>query len=656
MIPLTISNLALVVGVAVVLFVLEPAARALRASSRCRSSTSWPSGSPHASTPRCWPCRPSRPSWPPWSRRRVAGVRVVKGFGAEPVQLASSAARPRTSAPPRCGRRGHPPALPAGDRPPAVARAHRRAGHRRPPGARGTMTIGGLVAFNAYVALLVWPLRTIGMTVAFGAARRGGARAGQRGALDRADRRRPAPSHGAAGPRRRPARRARSASTTSASATTRRPGARRLRPHDRARVRRSRSSAPRGRASRPSPVCSPASTTSSRAPSSSTASTCGGSALHDLRRAVGIVFEDTFLFHDTVAANIAFADPDASFERIERAAALAGAAEFVDELPGWLRHAARRARLLALRGPAPAHRHRPGDPRRPPRARARRRHLGRRPLEGARDPRRPGDRDGRPHHDRHRPPSGHDRARRPGGAARRGQVAAVGTHDELLGDERRYREVLAAWAASEAERDAAVVDGDGDDGADVEARGDGERPRTSGRWPDHVGMRRRREEDQLDRAATKRVLRRTVTLARPVRRDLVASLVLVAGSTLVHAGRPDARALRHRPRADAADDTQAVERRRRPVRGRRDRGVLHRACPAGHDQPGRRGLPPRPAGHHVRPPAAPVDGVLRPREGGGARVPHDVRHRLDGRAGPVRAAAVRLGRRCCSCSRSCCCS
>ena len=48
-----------------------------------------------------------------------------------------------------------------------------------------------------------------------------------------------------------------------------------------------------------------------------------------LRRAVGIVFEETFLFSDTIAANIAFADPDASDERIERAARLAGAHEFI---------------------------------------------------------------------------------------------------------------------------------------------------------------------------------------------------------------------------------------------------------------------------------------------------------------------------------------
>lgn len=55
--------------------------------------------------------------------------------------------------------------------------------------------------------------------------------------------------------------------------------------------------------------------------------------LHDLRRSVGVVFEDTLLFHDTVSANIAFADPDASPERIERAARLAGAHDFVCQLP-----------------------------------------------------------------------------------------------------------------------------------------------------------------------------------------------------------------------------------------------------------------------------------------------------------------------------------
>jgi ATP-binding cassette subfamily B protein len=55
--------------------------------------------------------------------------------------------------------------------------------------------------------------------------------------------------------------------------------------------------------------------------------------LEDLRAAVGIVFEDTFLFSDSVRENIAFADPAAPMERVRAAAALAGAAEFIDALP-----------------------------------------------------------------------------------------------------------------------------------------------------------------------------------------------------------------------------------------------------------------------------------------------------------------------------------
>ncbi len=55
--------------------------------------------------------------------------------------------------------------------------------------------------------------------------------------------------------------------------------------------------------------------------------------LSELRRAVGIVFEDTFLFSGTVRENIAFADPDAPVDDVRRAARLAGAAEFVEALP-----------------------------------------------------------------------------------------------------------------------------------------------------------------------------------------------------------------------------------------------------------------------------------------------------------------------------------
>ena len=51
--------------------------------------------------------------------------------------------------------------------------------------------------------------------------------------------------------------------------------------------------------------------------------------LRELRRAVAIVFEETFLFSDTVSANIAFADPEASTSRILEASKLAGAHDFL---------------------------------------------------------------------------------------------------------------------------------------------------------------------------------------------------------------------------------------------------------------------------------------------------------------------------------------
>lgn len=56
-------------------------------------------------------------------------------------------------------------------------------------------------------------------------------------------------------------------------------------------------------------------------------------SLTEVRRAVGIVFEDTFLFSDSIAANIAFAYPEAPMERIVEAAQLAGAHDFITAMP-----------------------------------------------------------------------------------------------------------------------------------------------------------------------------------------------------------------------------------------------------------------------------------------------------------------------------------
>ncbi len=51
--------------------------------------------------------------------------------------------------------------------------------------------------------------------------------------------------------------------------------------------------------------------------------------LRELRRSIGIVFEDTFLFSDTVRNNIAYGRLDATDAEIERAARLAHAHEFI---------------------------------------------------------------------------------------------------------------------------------------------------------------------------------------------------------------------------------------------------------------------------------------------------------------------------------------
>ncbi|MFL5954579.1 MAG: ATP-binding cassette domain-containing protein [Gaiellaceae bacterium] len=55
--------------------------------------------------------------------------------------------------------------------------------------------------------------------------------------------------------------------------------------------------------------------------------------LSDLRQGVGIVFEDTFLFGDTVRGNMGLAAPDAAEGEVEEAARLVGANEFVERLP-----------------------------------------------------------------------------------------------------------------------------------------------------------------------------------------------------------------------------------------------------------------------------------------------------------------------------------
>jgi len=55
--------------------------------------------------------------------------------------------------------------------------------------------------------------------------------------------------------------------------------------------------------------------------------------LQDLRRAIGLVSQDVFLFHGTVAENVAYGTPGATDPEIRHAAKLAEAHEFVERLP-----------------------------------------------------------------------------------------------------------------------------------------------------------------------------------------------------------------------------------------------------------------------------------------------------------------------------------
>ena len=55
--------------------------------------------------------------------------------------------------------------------------------------------------------------------------------------------------------------------------------------------------------------------------------------LKPLRRHIGYVMQDTFLFSDTLADNIRFGEPDASMERVVAAARNAQAEEFIDHMP-----------------------------------------------------------------------------------------------------------------------------------------------------------------------------------------------------------------------------------------------------------------------------------------------------------------------------------
>jgi ATP-binding cassette subfamily B protein len=263
----------------------------------------------------------------------VAGVRVVKGFGAERVQASRLAAEAddvfRESMTAVRVRSTYLPALELLPNLGLIATLG-YGGHQVLDGA---LSLGELVAFNVYVAMLVWPLRMLGMIIAQGQrAAASGERvaevlATQPGIAD--------PPHGRSLPAAGPA-------------------------GGRGEVR---FEAVRFAYAPELPVvldgfdlAVPAGQSVALVGATGSGKTSiarliprfydvqGGTVLVDgvdvrdlrlreLRKAVGIVFEDTFLFSDSIAANIAFADPQAAPADIERAARLAGAHDFIAALP-----------------------------------------------------------------------------------------------------------------------------------------------------------------------------------------------------------------------------------------------------------------------------------------------------------------------------------
>jgi len=56
-------------------------------------------------------------------------------------------------------------------------------------------------------------------------------------------------------------------------------------------------------------------------------------SLKPLRRKIGYVMQETFLFSDTIADNIRFGQPNADMSRVQRSAQVAQATEFIDHMP-----------------------------------------------------------------------------------------------------------------------------------------------------------------------------------------------------------------------------------------------------------------------------------------------------------------------------------
>ena len=177
----------------------------------------------------------------------------------------------------------------------------------------------------------------------------------------------------------------------------------------------------------------------------STVRTCRSVTLQSLRANIGIVFEDTLLFSDTIAANIAFGRPDATRGRDRpRRGRRAGARVHRGAARG-LRHAGRRARLHAVRRAAAARRDRARDPHEPAHPDPRRRHVQRRRARRGGDPQGSAQRDGGPDDDHRRAPSADGGARRQRRVHGRADASSTSARTPTCGGTNPdYRETLLA--------------------------------------------------------------------------------------------------------------------------------------------------------------------------------------------------------------------